>query len=117
LTKLLIFEAVPKLQFLEQLFTPGENCISHKYLTHKKLAIFSKSLFYRTEGSYQPGFRTSSISNRAHVGGAIKNPEHRTRYSGLPLTYRCSPQVLTRKTMPAGELRVYRAPSLERPFG
>ncbi|MDR1419546.1 MAG: hypothetical protein LBI86_04170 [Treponema sp.] len=38
-------EAVPKLQFLEQLLTPGENCISGKCLTYKELAIFSKSLF------------------------------------------------------------------------
>jgi hypothetical protein len=36
-------EAVPKLQFLEQLLTPGENRISHKCLSYKELAIFSKS--------------------------------------------------------------------------
>jgi hypothetical protein len=49
-------EAVPKCQILEQLLTPGENCISHKYLPYKELSIFSKSLFQN-----QPGFGTSSI--------------------------------------------------------
>jgi hypothetical protein len=48
-------EAVPKLQFLEQLLTPGENCMSRKCLPCKKLAIFSKSLVQN-----QPGFGTSS---------------------------------------------------------
>jgi hypothetical protein len=38
-------EAVPKLQFLKQLLTPGENCMRHKCLASKELAIFSKSLF------------------------------------------------------------------------
>jgi hypothetical protein len=50
-----IDEAVPKLQFLEQLLTPGENCMSRKSLPYKKLAIFSESLFQN-----QPGFGTSS---------------------------------------------------------
>jgi hypothetical protein len=52
-------EAVPKLQFLEQLLTPGENCISRKCLLYKELAIFSKSLFQN-----QPGFGTSSGYSR-----------------------------------------------------
>jgi hypothetical protein len=56
-----ILEAVPKCQILEQLLTPGENCISRKCLPYKELAIFSKSLFHRTEGSHQPGFGTSSL--------------------------------------------------------
>jgi hypothetical protein len=47
----MIVEAVPKLQFLEQLLTPGENCTSRKCLPYKELAIFSKSLFQT-----QPGF-------------------------------------------------------------
>jgi hypothetical protein len=50
-----IREAVPKLQLLEQLLTPGENCMSRKCLPYKKPAIFSKSLFQN-----QPGFGTSS---------------------------------------------------------
>jgi hypothetical protein len=29
---------------LEQLLTPGENCISRKCLTHKELAVFSSRL-------------------------------------------------------------------------
>jgi hypothetical protein len=37
-------EAFPKLQLLGMLLTPGENCISHKCLFSKELAIFSKSL-------------------------------------------------------------------------
>jgi tRNA(fMet)-specific endonuclease VapC len=53
--KCLLGEAVPKLQFLEQLLTHGENCISRKCLPYKELAIFSKSLFQN-----QPGFETSS---------------------------------------------------------
>jgi hypothetical protein len=53
--KFFITEAVPKLQFLEQLLALGENCISRKCLTHKELAIFFKSLFQN-----QPGFGTSS---------------------------------------------------------
>jgi hypothetical protein len=52
----LTIEAVPKLQFLEQLLTPGENCMSRKSLPYNKLAIFSESLFQN-----QPGFGTSSI--------------------------------------------------------
>jgi hypothetical protein len=32
----LINEAVPKLQFLEQLLTLGKNCISRKCLTYKE---------------------------------------------------------------------------------
>jgi hypothetical protein len=59
--KVVSIEAVPKFQFLEQLLSPGENCISRKYLTHKGLAIFSKSLLYRIEGSHQPDFKTNPI--------------------------------------------------------
>jgi hypothetical protein len=39
----LTMEAVPKLQFLEQLLTPGENCESRNCLRYKELAIFSKA--------------------------------------------------------------------------
>jgi voltage-gated potassium channel len=48
-------EAVPKLQFLEQLFTPWRKLSSPNFLYYKELAIFSKSLFQN-----QPGFGTSS---------------------------------------------------------
>jgi hypothetical protein len=53
--KFYLSEAVPKLQFLEQLLTLGKNCISRKDLTYKELAIFFSSLFRN-----QPGFGTGS---------------------------------------------------------
>jgi hypothetical protein len=42
--------------FLEQLLTPGENCMSRKCLPHKKLAIFSRRLVQN-----QPGFVSISL--------------------------------------------------------
>jgi hypothetical protein len=51
-------EAVPKLQFLEQLLTPWRKLHLCNSLYSKELAIFSKSLFQN-----QPGFGTSSSIN------------------------------------------------------
>ncbi|MDR2370181.1 MAG: hypothetical protein LBD71_01770, partial [Treponema sp.] len=51
--------------FLEQLLTPGENCMSRKHSTHKESAIFSGSLFQN-----QPGFETGSAVFTGEAGTA-----------------------------------------------
>ncbi|MDR1351703.1 MAG: hypothetical protein LBK05_00350, partial [Treponema sp.] len=60
----IIIEAVPKLKFLKQLLTPGENCMSRKCLPYKKSAIFPRSLVQN-----QPGFVPGSIFHVFGNGG------------------------------------------------